>query len=93
MYEKGIGRTVDFWYGKCSDGGARRGGGLARRRQRRLSPDLGGRRDRRVPLDGEDCPWGGDCDGWCISGGVCPNGNVCPNGGVCDGTGWARRHR
>lgn len=29
------------------------------------------------PWSGEDCPWGGDCDGWCV------------NGGVCDGTGWA----
>ena len=26
------------------------------------------------------CPWGGGCDGWCVS------------GGVCDGTGWARHH-
>lgn len=32
------------------------------------------------PWSGEDCPWGGDCDGWCV------------NGGVCDGTGWARQH-
>mgnify|MGYP001624753154 CR=1 FL=1 len=32
------------------------------------------------PWSGEDCPWGGDCDGWCV------------NGGVCDGTGWARHH-
>ena len=32
------------------------------------------------PWSGEDCPWGGDCDGWCVS------------GGVCDGTGWARHH-
>ena len=32
------------------------------------------------PWSGEDCPWGGGCDGWCV------------NGGVCDGTGWARHH-
>ena len=38
------------------------------------------------PWSGEDCPWGGDCDGWCVNGGVCPNGSV------CDGTGWARHH-
>ena len=32
------------------------------------------------PWSGEDCLWGGGCDGWCV------------NGGVCDGTGWARHH-
>ena len=50
------------------------------------------------PWTGEDCPWDGQCGGWCASGLTCadpencPWSGQCPNGGVCDGTGWARHH-
>ena len=53
---------------------------------------------------GQDCPWGEDCTGWCVSGGVCPwSGEDCPwgtdcagwcvSGGLHDGTGWVHHHR
>lgn len=56
------------------------------------------------PWSGQDCPWGEDCTGWCVSGGVCPwSGEDCPwgtdcagwcvSGGLHDGTGWVHHHR